>query len=120
MKGRTLWGIVGVAAVIALVGIFVLQPLAEKYGLNWGTYYTKVDNAYATQQPSGDGETWSYSLPAYNADGNRIDVRFLAGKQLREGAVLKLEMLPFRGVVDGEGADPSPLPAATAGKLGIG
>ena len=44
MKGRALWGIIGVAAVIALVGIFVLQPLAEKYGLNWGTYYTKVDN----------------------------------------------------------------------------
>lgn len=42
MKGRTLWGIVGVAAVIALVGIFVLQPLAEKYGLNWGTYYLSL------------------------------------------------------------------------------
>lgn len=47
-------------------------------------------------------------------------MRFLAGKQLREGAVLKLEMLPFRGVVDWEEAEPSSLPAATAGKLGIG
>ena len=43
-----------------------------------------------------------YRLPAYDEQGNGREVSFGTERQLREGAYLKLEIEPIRGVVGWE------------------
>ncbi len=69
-------------------------------------YYTQVDNARTEElesrggviDPTG-GMSLLYRLPAYDEQGNGREVSFGTERQLREGAYLKLEVEPIRGVV---------------------
>lgn len=92
---------VAVAAVIA--GWWVLS------GNMNAAYYTQVDNARTEElesrggviDPTG-GMSLLYRLPAYDEQGNGREVSFGTERQLREGAYLKLEVEPIRGVVGWE------------------
>ena len=72
-------------------------------------YYTQVDNARTEElesrggviDPTG-GMSLLYRLPAYDEQGNGREVSFGTERQLREGAYLKLEVEPIRGVVGWE------------------
>lgn len=87
-------------------------------GLTWGTYYTQVDNTHATHVDDSD-TGWHYeSLPAANAEGERQNVTFMAGKELAEGAWLKLDLQVVRGVVSWEKVEEDEVPAAARAALG--
>lgn len=118
MKRQTVVGIALALALLVLVVGFALYPLARKYGLNWGSYYTQVDNTRVSAQVASDGMDHSYDLTAYSESGDRIDVTFLTERELRDGAYLKLDVLPLRGVVSWEEVPADGLPAAVGRQLG--
>ncbi len=71
-----------------------------------GEYFTQVDNSKTSQleskggviDPTG-GMKIEYRLPAYNESGDEREIAFGTDRELREGAYLKLEAEPIRGVV---------------------
>lgn len=92
--------------------------------LTWGAWYVRVDSQAMTEKHGRDGvvdfsgsEPYQYELPAVNADGLRTTVHFGAAKQLRNGAYLKLEVQPVRGVVSWEEVAEGALPPAVRAAL---
>lgn len=90
-------------ALILVIGGIAFWRISEMPN---GTYYTRVDNARTEAlEPTGGvidptgGMTLSYELPAYDADGNMKDISFGTDRELREGAYLRLEVVPIRGVM---------------------
>lgn len=45
------------------------------------------------------GLDYSYTLPAYNDEGEEKDITFNTSRELKEGAFIRLEVVPIRGVV---------------------
>ena len=97
------FSIAAVAVAVAIAGWWVLSG-----NIN-AAYYTQVDNARTEElesrggviDPTG-GMSLLYRLPAYDEQGNGREVSFGTERQLREGAYLKVEVEPIRGVVGWE------------------
>ena len=45
------------------------------------------------------GLDYSYTLPAFNDSGEEKDITFNTSKELRDGAFIRLEVVPIRGVI---------------------
>lgn len=82
------------AAVLAIV-VFI------GVGVGDNSFYTRIDNSNVTNVDDHD-MNYSYSLPAVSRSGEKRNVEFMTYRQLREGAFLKLEILPMRGVTEWE------------------
>lgn len=118
-----------IAAVVICVTVIVLAAGFAVYAMNsnlllQGSYYTKVDNAHVEENESAGGvinfegnEPYVYRLPAFDASGTEFEVQFGASRVLRDGACLRLEIEPLRGVVSWEEVAPEELPAPVAGRL---
>lgn len=69
------------------------------------TFYTQIDNTRLEHSdgrkgvvdPTG-GLEFQYQLPAYSEQGGLRNVSFGASRELRNGAFLKLTVVPLRGV----------------------
>lgn len=74
------------------------------------TFYTQIDNTRierVTARRGGmidliGGLEYRYSLPAYSDKGGLRNVSFGAPRELRNGAFLKLTVIPLRGVTKWE------------------
>ena len=105
MKSRVLVGVGGIAA-IAVIGICVF--LFTGFGAT--AYYTQIDNTKIeeTSEPGvvnfdgNGGLKYSYTLPAYDSNGKSQDLTFGSSRELKEGAFIKLEVMPIRGVLNWE------------------
>ena len=104
MKKKLFIGI-GVAAVL-LVGL-VCFGLWFLSGTGSADYYIKIDNSRMEEVHSRGGVIdfkgglpYSYTLMAYDENGNEKEVTFGTSKQLREGAFLRLTVMPVRGVLE--------------------
>lgn len=72
--------------------------------------YTKVDSDYMEEQEGErngvvdftGGMKYLYTQPAYKSNGDMRTVTFGSNKVLKEGAYLKLTVVPIRGVTDWE------------------
>lgn len=96
---------VGVIVVLSVVvvgfGWLALSGAADEF------YYTQVDNTRTAEvesqggvvDPTG-GMSLSYSLPAFDKNGNEKEIAFGTERQLREGAYLCLTVTPIRGVTE--------------------
>lgn len=112
-----------VAAIAAVVLIAAAAIVAFRWGLvpgtASGTYYTQIDNAKIESQQSDGGVIdftggmpWRYTLTCYNEDGDMQELSFGTDRQLREGAYLRLEVVPVRGVTEWSEVQFDELPAA--------
>lgn len=119
MKKTVFAGIGAVVVGAGLIGIFVW--------LFWGAgstyYYTQIENAKREEVNSRGGVIdfeggmpYSYTLSAYDADGGEREITFGASRELREGAFLRLTVVPLRGVVEWSEIAYDELPAAVQGK----
>ena len=45
------------------------------------------------------GLDYSYRLPAFNDSGEEKSITFNTSKELRDGAFIRLEVVPIRGVI---------------------
>lgn len=76
-------------------------------GSNSTYYYTQIDNSKIERNDSDGGVVnlsggmdYSYTLPAYNESGKGKDITFGASRELREGAYIRLTVMPVRGVIE--------------------
>lgn len=88
------------------------------------TYYTQIDNTRITENNSSGGVidlkggmAYSYTLICYNAKGKQEQITFGTDRELREGAFLRLEVVPLRGVVDWAEVQYEELPQAVKDAL---
>lgn len=66
----------------------------------------KIDNSKMSLNSSNGGVIdfnggldYSYTLPAFNDSGEEKDITFNTSKELRDGAFIRLEVVPIRGVI---------------------
>lgn len=97
-----------ILAAAALGAVIVAGLCLASQLFSSGTYYyTQVDNSRIERVHSSGGVIdltggleYSYTLVAYKENGAAEDVSFGMSRELREGAFLRLEVAPVRGVVD--------------------
>ena len=97
--------IIGVVAVllIGLVG-FCAWFLS---GSGSAEYYAQIDNTKVEQVDSNGGVInfkgnlpYSYTLLSYDENGSENEITFGTSRELREGAFIRLTVMPVRGVLD--------------------
>ena len=96
---------VGVAAVllIGLIGFCAWFLL----GFGSAEYYSQIENSKIEQVDSKGGVInlngnlpYSYTLLCYDENGSERKITFGTSKELRDGAFIRLTVMPVRGVLD--------------------
>ena len=109
--------IIGVVAVllIGLVG-FCAWFLS---GSGSTEYYARIDNSKMEQVDAKGGVIslkgnlpYSYTLLSYNENGSEKEITFGTSRELRDGAFIRLTVMPVRGVLDWSEVQYDELPAA--------
>ena len=107
---------IGVAAVllIGLIG-FCAWFLSESGSAE---YYSQIDNSKIEQVDSKGGVInlkgnlpYSYTLLCYDENGSEREITFGTSKELRDGAFIRLTVMPVRGVLDWSELQYDELPA---------
>lgn len=87
MKGTTLT--IFVLAVLLIGGAAGSLFYLENHE---AIYYTKIDNANMQKNSDGEDLPYEYTLESYDQNGRKKELTFKAGKELRQGAYLRLEV----------------------------
>lgn len=97
---------IGICAAVLFVGL-VCFGIWFLSGTGSADYYTQIDNSKMEEVHSRGGVVdfkgglpYSYTLLAYDEKGKEKEVTFGTSKQLREGAFLRLAVMPVRGVLE--------------------
>lgn len=113
MKKKVLLGIGVVALVLICLGVFLLSGTGRTY------YYTQIDNSKIAQGKTdggvidfSGGMDYSYTLFSYDESGNGKDITFGTSRELKEGAFIRLTVMPIRGVLEWSEVQYDKLPAA--------
>ncbi len=111
MKKRILFGMGTVVFVV--VCIFFFLESGSTY------YYSQIDNSKIEQVESrggvidfSGGMDYSYTLFSYKENGEGKNIRFGTSRELKEGAFIRLTVMPIRGVLKWEEVQYNELPAA--------
>ena len=112
MKKGILFGVGAVVLVAVFICVFFLSGADSTY------YYSQIDNSKIEQVESRGGVInfsgsmdYSYTLFSYNESGKGKDITFGASRELREGAFIRLTVMPIRGVVEWKEVQYDELPA---------
>ena len=111
----------------AIVAVVVLVAAVAVVGFRWGlipgmasgTYYTQIRE----QESDGGvidftgGMPLLYTLPSYDENGSVQDLSFGTERQLREGAYLRLSVLPVRGVTEWREVQYEELPSPVQARM---
>ena len=109
--------ILGAAAVL-LIGLiaFCARFLS---GSGSTEYYSQIDNTRVEQVETNGGVIsfkgnlpYSYTLTCYDEKGGEKEITFGTSRELREGAFIRLTVMPVRGVLDWSEVQYDELPAA--------
>ncbi len=63
--------------------------------------------------------SYSYTLPAYNENGDKKDITFGTSRELKEGAFIRLTEMPVRGVLKWNEVQYDELPAAVQSNYAV-
>ena len=112
MKKIVMFGIVAAVALSAICACLVL-------GAGSTDYYTQIDNGNIERIESrggvidfSGGMSYKYTLFSYNENGKGKDISFGTSRELREGAFIRLTVVPIRGVLEWEEVQYDDLPKA--------
>lgn len=105
--------VIGVVAAIVVIGgcAWFLGAVTGDPSPRW----TQVDNERFETLQDSDMQ-YQYRLESYDADGAGEESTFKTERMLRDSAFLRLETLPFRGVVSWEEVSYDELPATVQEK----
>lgn len=102
-----------VALVVVVVGAWAAITALTGEG---ETRYVRVDSACV--QASQDADMpFEYRLTAFDENARKTEVSFKTVRELRDGALLSLKVLPVRGVVSWEEVAVEDVPASVASAL---
>ena len=105
-------------AVVLLIGLvgFCAWFLS---GSGSAEYYAQIDNTKVEQVDSNGGVVnfkgnlpYSYTLLSYDENGSEKEITFGTSRELRDGAFIRLTVMPVRGVLDWSEVQYGELPAA--------
>ena len=96
----------------AIVAVVVLVAAVAVVGFRWGLIPGMASGTYYT-----GGMPLLYTLPSYDENGSVQDLSFGTERQLREGACLRLSVLPVRGVTEWREVQYEELPSAVQARM---
>ena len=106
------------AAAVLLIGLISFCAWFLS-GSGSAEYYAQIDNTRVEQVDSNGGVMsfkgslpYSYTLLSYDENGNEKEITFGTSRELREGAFIRLTVMPVRGVLDWSEVRYDELPAA--------
>lgn len=94
------------AAAVLLIGLigFCAWFLS---GVGSAEYYSQIDNSKIEQVDSKGGVInlkgslpYAYTLLCYDENGGEKEITFGTSRELRDGAFIRLTVMPIRGVLD--------------------
>lgn len=110
---------IGIAAVVILIVGFIGFCMWFLSGTGSTYYYSQIDNSKIEQTESKSGVInfsgsmdYSYTLFSYDENGKGKDITFGTSKELKEGAFIRLTVMPIRGVLEWKEVQYDELPAA--------
>ena len=110
---------IGIAAVVILIVGFIGFCMWFLSGTGSTYYYSQIDNNKIEQTESKGGVInfsgsmdYSYTLFSYDENGKGKDITFGTSKELKEGAFIRLTVMPIRGVLEWKEVQYDELPAA--------
>lgn len=113
MKKKILLGIGVIALVVICFGVFLLSGAGSTY------YYSQIDNSKIKEGNTNGGVIdfggnmdYSYTLLCYDENGNSKDITFGTSRELKEGAFIRLTVMPIRGVLEWSEVQYDELPSA--------
>ena len=116
MKKKMIAGFSAAAVIIAGFICFCIWFLS---GAGSTYYYSQIDNSKVEQIESKGGVInfsesmdYSYTLFSYNENGKGKDITFGTSRELKEGAFIRLTVMPIRGVLEWKEVQYEELPAA--------
>ena len=87
-------------------------------------YYSQIDNSRVEQVEAKGGVIslkgnlpYSYTLLSYDEKGSEKEITFGTSRELREGAFIRLTVMPIRGVLDWSEVQYDELPTAVRNLL---
>ena len=105
------------AAVVLLIGLISFCAWFLS-GSGSAEYYAQIDNTRVEQVDSNGGVMsfkgslpYSYTLLSYDENGSEKEITFGTSRELREGAFIRLTVMPVRGVLDWSEVPYDELPA---------
>ena len=105
-------------AVVLLIGLISFCAWFLS-GSGSAEYYAQIDNTRVEQVDSNGGVInfkgnlpYSYTLTAYDEKGGEKEITFGTSRELKEGAFIRLTVMPVRGVLDWSEVQYDELPAA--------
>ena len=108
---------IGAAAVLLIVLIGFCAWFLSGSGST--EYYAQIDNTKVEQVDTKGGVInfkgnlpYSYTLTAYDEKGAEKEITFGTSRELKEGAFIRLTVMPVRGVLDWSEVQYDELPAA--------
>ena len=120
MKKQMIAGFSAAAVIIAGFICFCIWFLS---GADSTYYYSQIDNSKVEQIESKGGVInfsgsmdYSYTLFSYNENGKGKDITFGTSRELKEGAFIRLTVMPIRGVLEWKEVQYEELPAAVQSK----
>lgn len=108
---------IGIVAVL-LIGLisFCVWFLSESGSAE---YYSQIDNSKIEQVDSKGGVInlkgslpYAYTLLCYDENGGEKEITFGTSRELRDGAFIRLTVMPIRGVLDWSEVQYNELPTA--------
>ena len=115
MKKKMIAGFSAAAVIIAGFICFCIWFLS---GADSTYYYSQIDNSKVEQIESKGGVInfsgsmdYSYTLFSYDENGKGKDITFGTSKELKEGAFIRLTVMPIRGVLEWKEVQYDELPA---------
>ncbi len=110
---------IGIAVVVIIVVGFIGFCIWFLSGTGSTYYYSQIDNSKIEQTESKSGVInfsgsmdYSYTLFSYDENGKGKDITFGTSKELKEGAFIRLTVMPIRGVLEWKEVQYDELPAA--------
>ncbi len=108
--------VIGVAAVL-LIGLISFCAWFLS-GSGSTEYYSQIDNSKIEQSDPNGGVIslkgslpYSYTLLCYDENGSEREITFGTSRELRDGAFIRLTVMPVRGVLDWSELQYEELPA---------
>ncbi|MDE5933961.1 MAG: YxeA family protein [Lachnospiraceae bacterium] len=109
----------GITAAAIIITGFICFCMWFLSGAGSTYYYAQIDNRKIEQVHSRGGVIdlhggmdYSYTLPACDEDGTEKDITFGTSRELKEGAFIRLTVMPVRGVLEWSEVPYDELPSA--------
>lgn len=110
---------IGIAVAVIIVVGFIGFCMRFLSGTGSTYYYSQIDNSKIEQTESKSGVInfsgsmdYSYTLFSYNENGKGKDITFGTSRELKDGAFIRLTVMPIRGVLEWKEVQYDELPAA--------